>query len=107
MKKRRNFLSLIITISMLIMMMVIPVSADEVDEDVKEARKGVLQLQLYYEDKDGNSGIIGGGSGFLINEDTLLTCYHVVHVEENPENYREVQNTFGTDFDSSRINVLF
>lgn len=79
--------------------------ADEVDEAVKDARKGVFQVQLSYEDKEGRQGIIGGGSAFLINEDTILTCYHVVHIDEGSTNYQEAVNMFGEEFDTNYIKI--
>ncbi len=94
---------LLTTIMTVAMFMVAAFAADEVDEDVKDARNGVLQLQLVYEDKDGNSTMVGGGTAFLINEDTVLTCYHVVHLEESEENYQYAKDLYGNDFDLKNV----
>ena len=94
---------LLTTIMTVAMFMAAAFAAEEVDEDVKDARNGVLQLQLVYEDKDGNSTMVGGGTAFLINEDTVLTCHHVVHLEENEENYQYAKDLYGSDFDLKNV----
>lgn len=108
MKRKKLFSVLFATIFMCIVTIASSINtvfADTVDEDVKTARNGVLQLNLIYEEKDGDRTVVGGGTAFLINDDTVLTCYHVVHLEENAENYAYAESLFGDDFDIKNIKV--
>lgn len=99
--KKGLFKALVITLMMLMMMGCVTVFADGENKKVNDARKGVLQVQLYYKDKNGTEAIIGGGSGFLINEDTVLTCYHVLHIE-GTNNYTQADDVF-EDFNPDNI----
>lgn len=52
----------------------------ETSKEVVAVRNGVLRVDLIYVDKDNNEYLMKHGSGFLINEDTLITCAHVVNL---------------------------
>ncbi len=55
------------------------VSADSVNDAVKAARDGVVQIQLWYVEADtGTAARLGSGSGFLVNDTHIVTCHHVV-----------------------------
>ena len=102
----KKMFRMLFALVMMLAIIAVPVRADEVDEDVKEARKGVLQIKLVYEDKEGNATVVGGGSGFLINEDTVLTCWHVVHINDSA-NYESAVQQFGEKFaDNLKIKVV-
>lgn len=51
------------------------------NDAVNKCRDGVLQIKLNYTPDVGDPYPVGTGTGFLINEDTLLTCYHVVSLD--------------------------
>ena len=57
---------------------VLPQDAFAANDAVNNARSGVLQVNLEYRDDDGNMVYRSGGSGFLINDNTLITCHHVI-----------------------------
>lgn len=102
MKKRKNLLKMFLLSVTMLMLMLVPAFADEVNRDVKDARSGVLQIRLWYEDKNGDSDYIGGGSAFLINDDTIVTCHHVVHVYEGSEQEQYVKQKY-PNYDASNI----
>ena len=43
---------------------------------------GTLQVWLEYEDDNGNSVALSGGSCFLINEEYVLSNYHIFNLNE-------------------------
>lgn len=102
MKKKKNVVKMLLLTMAMLVLMLIPALADEVNRDVREARSGVLQIRLWYEDKNGDSDYIGGGSAFLINDDTIVTCHHVVHVYENSEQYQYVLQKY-PNYDPSNV----
>lgn len=62
-------------------------SADSsVNQSVKTAQEGVYALELVYADKNsGKKFPIQSGTGFFINDDTLVTCNHVVTLDDDIE----------------------
>ncbi len=51
------------------------------NQSVNDAKKGVLQVNLTYQGDDGSQTVIGYGSGFLINDEYVVTCAHVVNLD--------------------------
>jgi len=45
---------------------------------VNNAKNGVLQVNLDYTDDNNSKTTIASGTGFLINDNTVITCQHVV-----------------------------
>lgn len=103
MRVKKGITKLLLLMMSIIMVMAsaVTVHADEVNEKVKEARKGVLQVWLTYKDEPGS---LGGGSSFLINEDTILTNYHVIHIEEQEENYADALQAY-PDFNKDDVKI--
>lgn len=107
MKKVKSLLRLAIITAVIMIAAAIPAFADEVNESVKDARNGVMQVRLVHVDKDGNESVVGGGTGFLINSDTMVTCSHVINVTQNSENYEWAQaNVPNFDVKNIKIRVI-
>jgi hypothetical protein len=104
MKRQRKILTLFASMLLVIASMLMTVQADTVDVDVKEARNGVLQLNLVYE-QDGTQVVLGGGTTFLINDDTIVTTYDVVHLEDQSSNYERALDLFGSGFDLKKVTI--
>lgn len=68
----------------------------ETSQEVVAVRNGVLRVDLIYVDKDNNEYLMKHGSGFLINEDTLITCAHVVNLDNEELAYGA--EAFGEEF---------
>lgn len=96
MKKGRKLFSFLLTICLTIFMAV-PVLADDTEMDiVNKMRSGVLQVNLNWIDQNGGRHFIQGGSGFLINDQTLLTNQHVVAMSD--ETKQSASEMYGVDF---------
>lgn len=100
MKGTKKLIRLLLVTMVMMVSMIVPAFADEVNEKVKDARNGVLQIRICYETKDGTEYVLGGGSAFLINEDTIVTCYHVTH---QLDEYGEWANQNIDGFDNNKI----
>lgn len=98
-KKTGRFLSILVTVCMCIMMLAVPVFADNESEAVSAARKGVVQINLAYKDAQGNAHAIQGGSGFLIGDQVVLTNNHVVTMDDETKTL--AGEAFGVDFNNS------
>lgn len=72
---------------------------------VKDDFAGVLQINLVYTPKSGPEVVVGGGSGFLISDSYVMTCYHVVNFDESYENYDLVKEYYGDEFDPSNVKI--
>ncbi len=53
-----------------------------VNEAVNNCANGVLQVNLVYTDDNGSALKVSSGTGFLVNDVTLVTCYHVVFLDD-------------------------
>lgn len=81
MKKTQKLLSWFIVFAICIAMFVgtsISVCASDVAETPEECCDAIFQVCVYYEEPGSTPLWIGYGSGFLINENYLLTAAHVV-----------------------------
>lgn len=105
MKRGRRLISFL-TVLLMAIMLVLPVSAAETGNDVSDAvnqaRKGVLQVNLVYVDQRGAEHVIQGGSGFLIGAtngaEYMITNTHVVTMDAE---IREAATAlFGVDFNN-------
>ncbi|MCL2488172.1 MAG: FHA domain-containing protein [Oscillospiraceae bacterium] len=54
-----------------------PFFASAAAEDVNKVKESIMVVQLAYRGKDGGKDVLIRGTGFLINETHLLTCYHI------------------------------
>ena len=94
MKKGKKLFSLLLALCLTIAMAVL-VFADDA-EIVNKMRSGVLQVNLNWIDQNGGRHFIQGGSGFLINDQTLLTNQHVVTMTQ--ETKEAASALYGVDF---------
>ena len=65
---------------------VIAADAAESNEAVKQAQEGVYAIELIYTDASTKDEFpIQSGSAFFINSNTLLTCEHVINMDDETE----------------------
>lgn len=87
---------------------VVPVAADSsVNEDVKNAADGVYAVELVYNDKDsGKKYPIYDGTGFFINDKTLITCEHVISIAaEDEDSIKNIIKELTGDYDADNLGV--
>ncbi len=78
-------LSLLLAVC-LIMALSVTAFAATTNPAVTNDANGVLQVMVVYTDDNGKDYLIQSGSGFLINDTNLVTCNHVVVVDEDTLN---------------------
>ena len=74
-------LTRIVVLAMVICMAVsllLPTTALAANTAVNDAKNGVVQVRVTYTDDAGSVEDLFSGTGFLINDNTVLTCNHVV-----------------------------
>lgn len=76
-------LSLIVCV---IMAVSVTAFAETENSAVNDVSNSLIQVRLVYEEDNGKLTAIQGGTGFLINENTVLTCAHVVDVDNDTKN---------------------
>lgn len=91
----------------LCMMCAVPMAAlaADVNSAVNDAKNGVVQILITYTDDNQVDHNLTSGTGFLINNSTVITCDHVVSLSENYVNF--FANVFGksvSDF-KGRLNI--
>ena len=65
------------------------------NEAVQDDTSGVVQVKVVYKDETGNYHPVQSGTGFLINDSTVITCEHVVSVDDATLEMAAL--AFGTD----------
>lgn len=79
---KRRLLSCLLALVMILSMfaaMTVTASAAPANQKVNNAKNGVVQVQIWFNDPEtAVEEFLGYGTGFLINEDTVVTCQHVV-----------------------------
>lgn len=85
--KAKKLISRILVFAMVLCMMVAvatPVAAAEANQAVTDAKSAVVQIQIWFVDNDKPFNVhLTNGTGFLINEDTVITCEHVVQYKND------------------------
>ena len=93
MKRCKRLLSVMLAFCMMLFM-ALPVRADATDV-VNQMRNGVLQVELNWINNQGRV-TLQTGSGFLINDQTLLTNQHVVEMTNDTKVAKSQE--YGVDF---------
>lgn len=75
----RSLLSIVSALAIAFAMFV-PVWAADSSEAFDNGRKAIVQVRTLYDAPDGEQYDILWGTGFLINDTTILTAYHVVDI---------------------------
>lgn len=112
MKRVRKVISLLAVLCMVLTMnlTVFATSASNSTPDVAAARKGIIQVRLYYVDNNGEAYCLQTGSGFLIGTASgatnVITNYHVITLPDHTENPNDwdkesASEAFGVDFFNS------
>ncbi len=84
------------TALLMVALLALALSVTAFATSVEDDKDGVLLVRVLLVDTDkGIEVAVQGGSGFLINESTLLTCYHVSHLEEDTA--QTLMETYGYD----------
>lgn len=89
-------------------MTAIPLTSSAENEAVKNDRSGIVQVETYYYPSKDEKIVVQTGSGFLINEDTFVTCYHVTDVRDSIkgiEEYYTFKNDKKHEFDEDYIGI--
>lgn len=89
------------------MMCMVPAAAfaAETNEAVRNDTTGVVQVKLVYVDPNNqNESSIQSGTGFLINDSTVITCYHVLTID--PETMAAAVTAFGVDENTIKNNSV-
>lgn len=96
MKRKEKLISkLTVFLTAAVMFFMLPCSgfAAEANTAVNQDATGVLQVMLVYTDDDGNEQPVQSGTGFLVNNSTIITCDHVVTLTS--EDLAELMEHFG------------
>ena len=91
-KTLRNVLSLVLALCLVFALASVSFAANA-NQAVLNDKSGVLRVNLVYTDAAGREYLVKAGSGFLVNETHLVTCYHVVTLTE--EEAQAVIDHFG------------
>lgn len=70
---------------------------------VNEVGNSLLQVRMVYTDSDGVKTPIQGGTGFLINENTVLTCAHVVDVSSDTTDV--LKELYDSDYNKNNLSL--
>lgn len=95
MKSMKKLMMLLLSFC-LVLSMSVPVSASDSGSDtnvISNARDGILQVNTYYQPKDKTKPAIPlfGGTSFLVNEKTVVTCWHILHFDDSQADVVEME----------------
>lgn len=107
MRKIKKIVSLLAALCMVLTMNLTVFATNDATPGVADARKGVIQVRLYYVDDAGKSYWLQSGSGFLIGAGsgatTVITNHHVITLPDhssdpNTLDKEKASQLFGVDF---------
>ncbi len=78
-------------------------AAQQFNAAVNATANGILEIEVYYRPTDEKPFLVQTGTGFLINETTLLTCSHVINLDDNAINV--IEDVYGDEYDSDYLSV--
>lgn len=77
----KRLISIVLAVMLVAALMVSAVvNVSAANAAVNDVKNSILQVRMYYT-KDNVTYPISSGTSFLINEDTILTCSHVVNID--------------------------
>lgn len=82
-RMRVCLVSRILAVALIVCMMLgmtLTASAETANQNVTDAKNGVVQIQVWFNDEEvAAEAYLHSGTGFLINDNTVVTCQHVVN----------------------------
>ena len=115
MRTIKKLVSLLAAFCMVLTMNLTVFATNDATPGVADARKGVIQVRLYYVDDAGQSYWLQSGSGFLIGAGsgatTVITNYHVITLPDHSSDpdtldKEKASQIFGVDFfNSNEVNM--
>ena len=94
----RRLLAMVVALLLMLSMAVMPASAESSQAVADRASNGVFKIMYCCPDPDNRHDYlypVSIGSGFLVNETTVVTCYHVFH---NAELIDAMKATYGNNW---------
>lgn len=94
----RRLLAMVVALLLMLSMAVMPASAETSQAVADQASKGVFLIMYCCPNPDNRHDYlypVSIGSGFLVNETTVVTCYHVFH---NAELIEAMKATYGNNW---------
>ncbi len=106
-RRGKKFLSIIMVVMLVVTLMVSftsQVSAtSSANAAVTNVSNSLMQVRMVYTDDNGTKTAIQGGTGFLINENTILTCAHVVNVDSETD--RLLKDLYGNNYNKNNLSL--
>lgn len=103
MKMVRSVCAFVMALCLAMVMNVTALADGDTSSAVADARAGVLQINLVYEDNSGNQYVLETGSGFLIGASTgaktVVTNYHVISLDDEQKDY--YSSILGVNFNNA------
>ena len=93
-KSKKSFAKLLLSLACVLCMafsVVIPVNAEAANASVTKVSESLVQVRMIYKKDSRDKGTpLQGGTGFLINGNTVLTCAHVVDVNDDVRQFVKI-----------------
>lgn len=105
-KKRYRLASLLMALMLIVCVVssaTVSVFATSVNQSVTNVTNSLMQVRMVYKDADGVEVPIQGGTGFLINENTVLTCAHVVDLDAESEDL--LKQLYGNKYNKNNLSL--
>lgn len=83
--------------------MTMQVSAESANDDVTAVGNSLMQVRMVYTDDDGIVRPVQGGTGFLINSNTVITCAHVVDVDSDTK--KALKDMYGNNYNKDKLSL--
>lgn len=103
---KRRIMSLLL--SLMIMLSVafsatLSVSAESANENVNKVSNSLMQVRMIYTDDKNVVTPIQGGTGFLINSNTVITCAHVVDIDSDTK--KTLKEIYGSNYSEDKLSL--
>lgn len=106
-KSKKSFAKLLLSLACVLCMafsVVIPVNAEAANASVTKVSESLVQVRMIYKKDSRDKGTpIQGGTGFLINGNTVLTCAHVVDVNDDVKAI--CKDIFGSNYSIDNLSL--
>ena len=99
--KKHGIIRLVTLVLVIAMLSAIMVPGYAANDAVLEAKNGVVEVIKAYTLDNGDLLELSYGSGFLISDQAILTCYHCVAADENEQ--AAIKEHTGKDYNPDRL----
>lgn len=73
------------------------------NEKVNAAKNGIVEIEVYYQPSGEQRMLVQTGTAFLVNNTTMVSCAHVINIDDDSQ--KILEEIYNDDFDQDYVDI--